>query len=32
VAAVIHDGKTVPEAITALMHREAKTELYGIRA
>ena len=31
VAAVIRDGKTVPEAITALMQREAKTELYGIR-
>jgi glycerol-3-phosphate dehydrogenase (NAD(P)+) len=31
VAAVISDGKTVPEAITDLMQREAKTELYGIR-
>ena len=31
VAAVIGEGKTVPEAITALMQREAKTELYGIR-
>ena len=31
VAAVISQGKTVPEAITALMQREAKTELYGIR-
>jgi glycerol-3-phosphate dehydrogenase (NAD(P)+) len=31
VAAVIGEGKTVPEAITALMTREVKTELYGIR-
>jgi glycerol-3-phosphate dehydrogenase (NAD(P)+) len=31
VAAVIREGKTVPEAIIALMQREVKTELYGIR-
>jgi glycerol-3-phosphate dehydrogenase (NAD(P)+) len=31
VAAVIGEGKTVPEAIVALMQREVKTELYGIR-
>ena len=32
VASVIREGKTVPEAIIALMQREAKTELYGIRS